>query len=86
MDLLILEDFGLTKLEVSQQADFIEIIEDRHSRKVTIIVSQLPVGNWFDVIENESIASAILDRIVHTSHRFELREESLRKNSKFVTN
>ncbi|OJV38377.1 MAG: hypothetical protein BGO29_15555 [Bacteroidales bacterium 36-12] len=56
-----------------------EIVEDRHSRAATIISSQLPVENWFDVIENETIADAILDRIVHTAYRIELKGESLRK-------
>ena len=56
-----------------------EIIEDRHNRKATIIASQFPVANWFDIIGEETIADAILDRIVHTSHRFELKGESLRK-------
>lgn len=78
-DLLILDDFGLVKLESGQQVDFLEMIEDRHAKKATIIVSQLPVGSWFDVIGNESIADAVLDRIVHTAHRFELRGESMRK-------
>ncbi len=50
-----------------------------HSRAATIISSQLPVENWFDVIENETIADAILDRIVHTAYRIELKGESLRK-------
>ncbi len=56
-----------------------EIIEDRHGRKATIIASQLPVSKWYDVIGNEVIADAILDRIVHSSHRFDLKGESLRK-------
>ncbi|WP_308596288.1 ATP-binding protein, partial [uncultured Parabacteroides sp.] len=62
-----------------QQNDFMEIIEDRHGRKATIIASQLPVSKWYDVIGNEVIADAILDRIVHSSHRFDLKGESLRK-------
>lgn len=79
IDLLILDDFGLTRLEGQQQMDFMEIIEDRHAKKASIIVSQLPVASWFDIIGEETIADAILDRIVHTSHRFELKGESLRK-------
>ena len=78
-DLLILDDFGLTPLQGQQQMDFMEIIEDRHAKKATIIASQLPVSKWFDVIGEETIADAILDRIVHTSHRFELSGETLRK-------
>jgi DNA replication protein DnaC len=78
-DLLILDDFGLTHLEQQQQMDLMEMIEDRHSKASTIIVSQLPVANWYDVIGEETIADAILDRLVHTSYRVELKGESLRK-------
>ena len=78
-DLLILDDFGLFALDTQQQLDFMEIIEDRHARKATIIASQLPVANWFDLFKEETLADAILDRIVHTSHRIELKGESLRK-------
>lgn len=78
-DLLIMDDFGLTHLEKQQQMDLMEIIEDRHARKATIIASQLPVSNWYNIIGEETIADAILDRLVHTSHRIELKGESLRK-------
>ena len=78
-DVLILDDFGLVHLENQQQIDFMEIIEDRHARKATIIVSQLPIASWFDVIGEATIADAILDRLVHTSYRIELKGESLRK-------
>lgn len=76
---LILDDFGLTNLEHQQQLDLMEMIKDRHARSSTIIASQLPVSSWFDVIGEETIADAILDRLVHTSHRIELKGESLRK-------
>lgn len=78
-DLLILDDFGLTRLEGQQQLDLMEMIEDRHGKASTIIASQLPVANWYDVIGEETIADAILDRLVHTSYRIELKGESLRK-------
>jgi len=78
-DLLILDDFGLTHLEQQQRMDFMEIIEDRHASAATIIASQLPVANWYDIIGEETIADAILDRMVHTSYRIELKGESLRK-------
>lgn len=78
-DLLILDDFGLSHLEKQQQMDLMEIIEDRHARKATIIASQLPVASWHEIIGEETIADAILDRLVHTSHRIELKGESLRK-------
>jgi DNA replication protein DnaC len=78
-DLLILDDFGLMHLEKQQQLDLLEIIEDRHTCSALIIASQLPVANWYHIIGEETIADAILDRLVHTSHRIELKGESLRK-------
>lgn len=78
-DLLILDDFGLMHLEKQQQMDLMEIIEDRHGKTSTIIASQLPVASWYDVIGEETIADAILDRLVHSSYRIELKGESLRK-------
>lgn len=78
-DLLILDDFGLAYLEQQQRMDLMEMIEDRHGRKSVIISSQLPVANWYDVIGEETIADAILDRLVHSSYRIELKGESLRK-------
>lgn len=78
-DLLVMDDFGLTHLEKQQQLDLMEIIEDRHARTATIIASQLPVSSWYNIIGEETIADAILDRLVHTSHRIELKGESLRK-------
>jgi len=78
-DLLIIDDFGLTHLEQQQQLDLMEIVEDRHGRASTLIASQLPVANWYDVIGEETIADAILDRLVHVSYRIELKGESLRK-------
>ena len=56
-----------------------EIIEDRHASATTIIASQLPIANWYDVIGEETIADAVLDRMVHTSYKIELKGESLRK-------
>lgn len=79
-DLLILDDFGLATLDNSQRLDLMEIIEDRHNAKATIIASQLPIASWYDVIGENTIADAIMDRLIHTSHRVELKGESLRKN------
>jgi len=78
-DLLILDDFGLTHLEKQQQLDLMEMIEDRHGKSSTMIASQLPVASWYDVIGEETIADAILDRLVHSSYRIEFKGESLRK-------
>jgi DNA replication protein DnaC len=59
-----------------------EIIEDRHNRKSTLIASQLPVSAWYEVIGEGTIADAILDRLVHAAHRMSLSGESLRKVKK----
>ena len=80
-DLLIIDDFGIRSLDKQQMLDFLELMEDRHARKSTIIASQLPVANWYDMMKsNSTAADAILDRIVHTAQRFELKGESLRKS------
>ena len=78
-DLLIVDDFGLQKLEDLQRLDLMEIIEDRHGLKSTLIASQLPVAAWYEVIGEPTISDAILDRITHQSIRIELIGESLRK-------
>lgn len=78
-DLLILDDFGLAPLDNVARMFLLEIIEDRHGRKSTIISSQLPVAKWHDVIGESTVADAILDRLAHTAHRIELKGESLRK-------
>jgi DNA replication protein DnaC len=78
-DLLILDDFGLMHLEGQQQLDIMEIIEDRHGKAATIVTSQLPVASWFDVISEATIADAIIDRLIYSSYRIELKGENLRK-------
>lgn len=80
VDLLIIDDFGMKLLKGQQLLDFMELVEDRHARKSTIISSQLPVGSWYDVLaKNATIADAVMDRLAKTSHRFDLKGESLRK-------
>jgi DNA replication protein DnaC len=77
--LLILDDFGLQKLNHQQRLDLLEIIEDRHGVKSTIISSQLPVEKWYDIIGDSTVADAIMDRLVHGSKRIELKGKSLRE-------
>ena len=80
-DLLIIDDFGIKKFNNEQILDLMEIIEDRHGRKATVIASQIPVSDWYDCLEtNTTAADAILDRMVHSAIRFELKGDSLRKN------
>jgi DNA replication protein DnaC len=56
-----------------------ELVEDRHGKSALIITSQVPVSKWHDIIGEQTIADALLDRIVHNAHRLELKGESLRK-------
>lgn len=80
-DLIIIDDFGIKKLNNDQILDLMEIIEDRHGHKATIIASQIPVSDWYDCLEtNTTAADAILDRLVHSAIRFDLKGDSLRKN------
>lgn len=78
-NLLILDDFGLQPLDSQSRQSLMEIIEDRHGNQSTIITSQLPVKQWYDIIGEQTVADAILDRIVHNANRIELKGESLRR-------
>jgi DNA replication protein DnaC len=80
-NLLILDDFGLQPLDAHGRATLMEIIEDRHGKNSTIVISQVPVNKWYDIIGEQTVADAILDRIVHQSHRIELKGESMRKKN-----
>jgi DNA replication protein DnaC len=81
-DLFILDDFGLQALDSQNRLALFEIIEDRHGKRSTIIVSQLPVKNWHEIIGDATIADAICDRLVHSAHKIELKGDSVRKNQK----
>jgi DNA replication protein DnaC len=77
--LLILDDFGLSRLQGQQQLDLMEIIEDRHGKASTIIASQLPISSWYELFADETVADALLDRLVHSANKIVLQGESLRK-------
>lgn len=77
--LLLIDDFGLQPLDAQNRSTLMEIIEDRHGKSSTIITSQIPVSKWHEIIGEQTIADAILDRIVHDAHRIEMKGESLRK-------
>lgn len=81
-DLLIFDDFGIQPLDAQSRSLLMDIIEDRHGKSSTIITSQLPVKQWYEVIGEKTIADAILDRIVHDAQRIELKGESLRRKMK----
>jgi DNA replication protein DnaC len=79
VDLLILDDLGPEKLNAEQRRDLLEIIEDRHDVRSTVITSQLAVDDWYAVIGDPTLADAILDRIVHSAYKIALDGESMRK-------
>lgn len=81
-DALIIDDFGLAILDNQSRLALLEIIEDRHSRKSTVIISQVPVKNWHEIIGDQTIADAICDRIIHNSQKIELKGDSVRKKYK----
>ncbi len=81
-DLLILDDFGLQPFDAPSRITLMDIVEDRHGKHSTIIASQLPVQSWYDIIGEDTLADAILDRLVHDAHRIDLIGESLRKRKK----
>jgi DNA replication protein DnaC len=79
VDLLILDNFGLQAFDNFDRETLLDIIDERLAKASTIIASQLPVSAWYDIIGENTIADAFLDRIVNSSHRIELIGESLRK-------
>lgn len=79
-DLLILDDFGLSKLDNSERLFFLEILEDRWGKAATIIASQRPTATWHDVLGEPTIADAICDRLFSNCEKVELQGDSLRKS------
>ena len=77
---LILDDWGLVHLTAQQQQDLLEVIEDRHGVRSTIVASQLPVEHWHAFMEIPTLSDALLDRLVHNAHRIHLQGDSLRRH------
>jgi DNA replication protein DnaC len=84
-DVLLLDDWGLTPLQSSERHDLLEVVDDRVNTRSTIITSQLPVEHWHAWLNDPTLADAILDRLVHASHRIALKGESLRKTHTSTT-
>ena len=84
-NLLIIDDWGLEPLNVQQRSDLLELIDARYDTKSTLIASQLPIENWYDMIGESTHADAILDRLVHGAIKIELRGESMRKKLNHLT-
>lgn len=76
---LILDDWGLEPLNTAQRNDLLEIMDDRHGVLSTVMMSQLPTDQWYHAIGDNTLADAILDRLMHNAHRINLKGESMRK-------
>ena len=84
-DLIILDDRGLAKLNAEQRRDLLELLDDRHGHRSTIVTSQIPVDHWHDIIADPTLADAILDRLVHNAYRLHLKGESMRTRQANLT-
>ncbi len=80
-NLLIIDDWGPEPLNAEQRRDLLEIVDDRYDRGSLLITSQIPVTSWHDVIGDPTLGDAILDRVLHTAHRIELKGDSLRRKA-----
>ena len=83
--MLILDDWGLKPLDTAQRNDLMEIMDDRNGTTSTVVISQLPVNQWHQSIGDNTLADAILDRLIHNAHRIELKGESMRKSKSELT-
>ncbi|MDX1655917.1 MAG: IS21-like element helper ATPase IstB [Candidatus Competibacteraceae bacterium] len=84
-DVLVLDDWGLTPLTEGGCRDLLEVLDDRYRRRSTVVTSQLPVEHWHDYLGHATLADAILDRLVHNSHRLKLKGESMRRQTPVLT-
>jgi DNA replication protein DnaC len=85
IQLLILDDWGLETLQPAHRNDLMEIMDDRHGSSSTMVISQLPTDQWYASIGDNTLADAILDRLMHNAHRLELKGESMRKRMAQLT-
>lgn len=84
-DLLVFDDWGLSKLNHEQSHDLLEILEDRHGLRSTLVTSQFPVEHWHELIGDPTLADAILDRLIHNAYKITLKGESMRKKTLRLT-
>lgn len=82
LDLLVLDDWGLSPLTSEQRHDMLEILDERHDRRSTVVASQVPVEKWHPVIGDPTVADAILDRLIHNAYKLVLKGDSMRKKPK----
>jgi len=81
-EVLVLDDWGLAPVSAAESRDILEIMDDRTQKRATIVASQLPLDHWYGSIGDPTVADAILDRLIHGSHKIMLKGESMRKVGK----
>lgn len=84
LDLLVIDDFAISPIGAAERNDLLEVLDDRVGTRSTLITSQLPVKAWHTYLDDPTLADAILDRVVHSSHKIELKGRSLRDQAKPV--
>jgi DNA replication protein DnaC len=84
LDLLVIDDFAISPMGAPERNDLLEVIDDRVGLRSTLITSQLPVKAWHTYLDDPTLADAILDRIVHSSHRLDLKGATLRANARLA--
>lgn len=84
-EVLVLDDLLISPITLDAQRELLRIVEDRYGRKSTIITSQLPIKAWHNAMQDPTVADAIMDRIVHNSHKLELKGDSMRKKRASLT-
>jgi DNA replication protein DnaC len=81
VNLLIVDDLGLSPMNENDRRDFLEIVEDRNLVASLIVSSQVPMKDWYQIIGDPTIADAICDRLFHNAYKIELKGESMRKTT-----
>ena len=84
-NLLLFDDWGLSQMTDENRHDLLEILEDRHSINSTLVTSQFPVDKWHDLIGDPTLADAILDRLIHSAYKIDLKGDSMRKKKTVLT-
>jgi len=85
IDLIVLDDWGLAPLADEQRRDLLELLEDRHGLRSTLVAAQLPVDKWHNQIGDPTLADAILDRLIHNAYKIPLKGDSMRKLKSSLT-
>ena len=86
INVLVLDDWGITKPNAENRRDLLELLEDRHANRSTLATSQLPIEKWHDMIGDPTLADAILDRLLHNAYKINLKGDSTRKRKSKLTN